>query len=218
MHDSLLDNAQEFCRKNELWQEPESEELLRPGLAVKEYFRALMDRNCVMDANRVLAHAMPKRHALWWGLLCTWEALQPNVPENLAEVLGGVARFVVEPSEVRRREVEALAGLVRPETGSYCLAMGAFLSQGSMSEPHLPEVLPKSFLTGRLVGVAVYLAAVARKPLLYKDRLRNLLAIGLDVVRTPEPWIAPAGTSEPVHAIALPETPAPWQPLTAASI
>jgi hypothetical protein len=216
-NDTLMNHAVEFCRHNDLMLTPEGEALLRPGLTAKEYFRLLMANNEVLDANRVLAHAMPKRHALWWGLLCVWDSLQPKAPENVAEVLSSVARFVAEPGEQQRRTVEELAGLVRADSSSYCLAMGAFLSGGSMSLPHLPTVLPKPFLTGRLVGVAVYLASVAHWPHKYKERLRNYLTLGLEVVRTPNPWSQPVAVPVPVQPGSPIETPIPWDLFAGAS-
>jgi hypothetical protein len=208
-NDTLMNNAVKFCRQNDLMLTPEGEALLLPGMTVKEYFRLLMAGNEVLDANRVLAHAMPKRHALWWGLLSVWDSLQPKAPENIAEVLGAVARFVAEPSEQQRRTVEELSGLVRADSSSYCLAMGAFLSSGSMSLPHLPTVLPKPFLTGRLVGVAVYLASVAHWPHKYKERLHHYIALGLDVVRNPDPWSQASAVPEPAQAASPIETPIP---------
>lgn len=193
MRDDLLNNAVAFCRHNDLMLETEGEQLLRPGLTTREYFQTLMAQGCVLDARRVLSHVLPKRHALWWGLLCVWEAC-PQPAENVREVLAGVAQFIFEPTEARRRTVEDLAELVRPTSSAYCLAMGAFLSGGSMSRPELPAVLPKPFLTGRLAGVAVYLAAVAREPLKYRQRLEQYIHLGLELARHAEPWRLPVET------------------------
>jgi hypothetical protein len=186
-----IDNAVAFCRQNELMLESEGEQLLAAELTTRDYFRLLMAKGCVLDARRVLAHVLPKRHALWWGLLCAWEAARPRPPENVTEVLSGVGRFIADPTEARRRAVEELASLVRHDTSAYCLAMAAFLSGGSMSKPDQAVVLPKFFLTGRLVGVAVYLASVAREPLKFNQRLEHYIRLGLELSREPQPWARP---------------------------
>jgi hypothetical protein len=194
--DPLARSALVFARSNELLLTPEGEERLNDRLSVRDYFALLMGEDCLADARRVLAHAMPKRRALWWGLLCAWEVYRPSVPENVEAVLRAVAEFIQLPSEANRRTVEALAELVRPQSPAHVLAMAVFLSGGSMIKAGAPEVLPKPFLTGRLVGVSVYLAAVAREPLKYRQRLAEYLALGLEIARGNNLWSAPTITPE----------------------
>ncbi|MGE3808548.1 MAG: hypothetical protein AB7K24_28110 [Gemmataceae bacterium] len=186
--DVLNQPAPGFCAANELMLTAAGEEALRPGLTVRAYFHELMQHENYADARRVLAHALPKRRALWWGLLCAWEAVRPCPPENVQEVLRAVARFVMEPGEEKRRQVEAISKLVRFESMANQLAQAAFLSTGSMTAPDLPEVFPQPFLTGRLVGVTVYLSSVLREPARYQQRLKEYIAVGLEVARVDQPW------------------------------
>jgi hypothetical protein len=59
-----------------------------------------------------------------------------------------------------------------------------------VSRPDLPVVAPRAYVTGRLVGVCVYLAATTREARRYKDHLRRYLAVGLDVASDPHLWQA----------------------------
>src|SRR5262245_17316502 len=52
----------------------------------------------------------------------------------------------------------------------------------------MPVVAPRPWVTGRLVGVSVYLSAVIRDPAHYKDHLRRYLSVGAAVMRGCGPW------------------------------
>src|SRR5947209_6335458 len=44
--------------------------LLREGLAPRPYLDLLIGKELFVDAVRFLAHALPKREAVWWACLC----------------------------------------------------------------------------------------------------------------------------------------------------
>jgi hypothetical protein len=108
-----------------------------------------------------------------------------------------VVVFVLEPTEENRRNAAARAGEVEPTTLAACLAMGAFCSFGSLAPPGLPCVAPRPFLTGRLVGVSVYLASILHDPTRYKERLRQYLSLGIEVSNGINLWTE-GGVSEEV--------------------
>lgn len=201
----LARSAITFSAENELMLTPEGEAYLRPDLGVHEYFELLRDNGCLGDARRVLAHAMPKRRALWWGLLCAFDVFRSHPAENVEAVLRGVADFIVLPDEGRRLRLRELVGLVRPQSPPHFLAQAAILSFGSLIDPPAQEVLPRRFLTGRLVGVSIYLASIARAPLHYRRQLEQYLDVGLDVARGANLWPAP---STPLAPVFVPELPA----------
>jgi hypothetical protein len=193
--------ASDFCKYNEIQLGPPGRSLLAAGLTTDEYFDLLLANRCYADARRVLAHALPKRQALWWGCLCAWDVYRPQPPEAVNNVLQAVVRFVLEPTEDHRRATAARAQEIGPNTLAGCLAMAAFCSDGSLAPPGLPCVAPRPFLTGRLVGVAVYLASVLNDPARYKDHLRQYLAVGIEVSRGTNLWTED-GACEPVEAAA----------------
>src|SRR5205823_1268863 len=131
--------------------------LLRAAQSPWEYFELLLENRCYADARRVLAHALPKRRALWWGCLCAWDVYRPQPAGEVAGVLEAVVRYVLQPCEAHRRAAAGRAQEVEPNSLAACLAMAAFCSAGSLAPPGVPCVAPRPFLTGRLVGVTVYL-------------------------------------------------------------
>jgi hypothetical protein len=181
-------DAADFCKDNGIQLRPEARCMLDAGLSTVEYFEVLLENRCFADARRVLAHAMPKRRALWWGCLCAWDVYRPKPPEAVAKAIRAVVNFVLEPTDDNRRTTAARAQEVGPNTLAGCLAMAAFCSDGSLAPPGLPCVVPRPFLTGRLVSVTVYLACVQRNPTRYKDRLRQYLSVGIEVFRGANLW------------------------------
>ena len=181
-------SAVDFCNYHEIQLRPEGRSLLQGYLSTQQYFELLMENRCYADARRVLAQALPKRRALWWGCLCAWDLYRPQPPEKVDHVLQAVVRFVLEPSEGNRRAAAECARAVEPNSLANCLAMAAFCSGGSIAPEGLPCVDPRPFITGRLVGVAVYLASVLRDPAQYTDRLRQYLAVGVEVSQGTNLW------------------------------
>lgn len=184
-------NAVEFCKGYRIKLRPESEARLRPELTVAEFLDVLRASDSHADARRVLAHVLPKRHALWWGCLCAWEAYRPEPPADVLEILQAVTAFVQESTDDDRRRLYLLARAAGASTLAGSLAMAAFCSGGSHGQPELPAVPPRPYLTGRLVGVAVYLASVRREPARYKERLQQFLALGLEIACGENLWPAP---------------------------
>ncbi len=159
---------------------------LRDELSPEAFYSLLArDESCLGDARSVLAYALPKRRALWWGCLCAWDAYRPQPPDDAAGALQTVARFVMSPNETDRRAAEAWARKLPRKSMEFCLASAAFYSGGSMLKPGLPHVPPRPMMTGRLVSLAVYLASLEPGPAGYRDRLKQYLAIGLELAQAP---------------------------------
>ena len=160
---------------------PAGEKLLTSQVTAPEFFETLLENDCLADARRVLAHSMAKRRALWWGVLTAWDAFRSSPPADLREVLSVITQYVISPTEDLRRAAGEWSKRCRANTLAACLATATYCSAGSISPPGLPPVAPRPFITGRLVGVAVYLAAVTRSPALYKQYLREYLRWGRDL-------------------------------------
>lgn len=180
---------------------PEGARLLANTMTSRDYFDTLLAHDCLADARRILSHAMPKRRALWWGVLAAHDAFRDDAPPALQAVLKLSTQFVITPSEDARRACGELAKRTPANSIAGCLVNAAFFSAGSISPQGLPPVAPRPFVTGRLVGVAVYLAAVTRSAALYKQYLREYLRWGVAIsageLRWPE---APAAVANEEHS------------------
>ena len=133
------------------------------------------------DALRLIAHALPKREAVWWACMCA-RAVPLVTPNSLdAEALAAAERWVRRPDEASRREAMAAAqasGCRSPEAWA---AVGAFWSGGSMAPEGQPEVPPADNLTGVAIAGAIILAATRSKPERGPERLVRFLEAARDI-------------------------------------
>jgi hypothetical protein len=170
--------------------------LLAPDMTPAGYFRALRAAGCDVDARKFLAHALPKRRALWWGCLCAWDGLrgkasaQDSAQERAQEIaaLECVLAFIRRPGDENRRLAQSVRAGGRPSSPAFTLAAAAFVSTGSIAPPGAETVPAPDHLTGRLVSVAVYLAAALREPAQYKLHLRHYLTLGEAIARGELLW------------------------------
>lgn len=198
--EDVVQQAAAFCNYYQVRLSGEARALLDAGLSPRGYFERLRAAGCLAEARRVLSHVLPRRRALWWSGLCVWESCRPE-SGMLADALRAVVAYCVEPSEANRRAAETVGKAARRDGLARSLALGAFLSDGSISRPQLRFVPPRPFAAGRLVSVAVYLAAVRRDPSGYRDHLSRYLDIGLELAEGPDPWQQAEAETFP-HAVA----------------
>lgn len=167
----------------------EAAAMLTPGMTTADYFHTLLAAGRDPDARKLLAFALPKRRALWWGCLCAWDGLRGKAsPEELAS-LRCVTDFIQHPSEEHRRAAQKSRKSQRVSSPAGTLAAAAFLSTGSISVPGAVTPIPSpEHMTGQLVSVAVYLAAAIREPARYKLHLRHYLALGEEIARGHNLW------------------------------
>lgn len=197
----MIHPAWELCHDAGIELSPEGRPLLRAPQSARQFFDLLMGHGCYADARRVLAHAMPKRLAVWWACACVRELYMPEPPSDVAEVLDVAAHYAESGDERSRRRAESLGMQFGPNDLTCCLALAVFFSGGSISRPDLPPVAPAPFVSGRLVEVVVYLASVSKDPARYRDHLRGYLEHGLRLVLGPDPW---AKTAAGAATVALP--------------
>lgn len=129
-----------------------------------EGLRRLLAAGLMEEAVRVAAHALPKRHAVWWACLCTRAMpMAPSVPEVDTALLAA-ERWVMAPGEAHRRAGMDIAQRIGFQHAESWLAMAAFWSGGSMAPLDHPPVLPPDHLTGVAVVSAIVLAAARQRP------------------------------------------------------
>lgn len=133
------------------------------------------------DALRLIAHALPKREAVWWACMCARAvpALEPNPTD--AEALVAAELWVRRPDEASRRATMEIAQKGGFRSAESWAAVAAFWSGGSMSPEGQPEVLPAEHLTGVAVVGAIMMAAMRHKPERAPQRFLRFLASARDI-------------------------------------
>jgi hypothetical protein len=165
--------------------------LFQEDLAPRPFLEKLLEHEYYGDAVWFLAHGLPKREAVWWGCLCLGQAANLGPTSTVPAALEAAVRWVVQPSEENRRAAKAPGEAAKLTTPQGCLAKAAFWSGGSMNPPNLPDVLPPPFVTARVVGGGIMLAAVQGDPSRVVERLRQFLALGIGVANGKYLWESP---------------------------
>jgi hypothetical protein len=166
--------------------------LLGDDLTARQFFDLLWKKELYTDATHFMAHALPKRAAVWWGCLCLWLILRPHdPPDEIKAALTGAVRWVQDPSEENRRAAGAAGQEAKLHTPAGCLAMAAYFSDVSMNPPDQPKVPPPPELTPQTVANAVMMAAFQGDPAQHQRRQRRFLSLALDVAQRNNRWKVP---------------------------
>jgi hypothetical protein len=133
------------------------------------------------DAARLVAHALPRREAVWWACMCARAIPDPGgTPLDEAALVAAEA-WVRKPEEAQRRAAMKAAEAASFRSAEAWAAVGAFWSGGSMSPEGQPVVPPAEHLTGVAVAGAVVLAAVRRRPERGPVRLQRFVASAREI-------------------------------------
>ena len=152
------------------------------------------------DALRFLAHALPKREAVWWACLCARQTLGGSESETAAAALRAAERWAAQPDEANRRAADAAAQRAGVGTPAGCAAMAAFWNGGSLAPTGLPDVAPADHLTARGVAGSVLLATVVTQPDRAAEKARRFLALGLEIASGANRWSDPVAPAAPEPA------------------
>jgi hypothetical protein len=178
--------ALELCRHVRLSEEARS--MLSASMAPLDYVRTLIDGREYFTALRVLAQALPKREAVWWGCQCLWQAARPMPAEPVEAALSAAVRWVLEPTEEHRRAAEPVAVAAGETTAPGCLALAAHWSGGSMTPPDLPPVPPPPYLCGQMVAGSLLLIESEFPDVFTSDTYPQYLALGLAIADGDNLW------------------------------
>jgi len=133
------------------------------------------------DAMRLIAHALPRREAVWWACMCARgvPALEPK-PLDI-EALTAAELWVRRPDEATRRaamEIAEKGGFRSPEGWA---AVGAFWSGGSIMPEGQAEVVAPDHLTGVAVASAIIMSALRHTPVRAGSRFTRFVTSARDI-------------------------------------
>ena len=156
-------------------------DVLQPEHSPAAFVAALVDRDLVPDAMRFLAHALPKREAVWWACLSAREALDDDADRKIVLTLESAENWVRKPTDENRRLALARGNAIAAgDSPAAFAAQGAGWSSGSMGPKDGPEVDTQEWMTGLAVFMAVLIAATSN-PDQVQASLAEALQRGLDI-------------------------------------
>lgn len=144
----------------------------------------------VVEAIQFLAHALPKREAIWWAWSCARHAAGDDPPEAIRASLEATGLWIREPTDEHRRSAYELAQKADLGTAAGCTGAAAFFSGGSMGPPDQPAMPPEEFMSAKAISGAVTLAALG-KPENAMKQMEEYLDRGLEVAARVHLWQPP---------------------------
>jgi hypothetical protein len=162
--------------------------LLHPDIAPPDYVALLMAKKLYADAVRFLAHALPKREAVWWGWISAKRAAGAEPPPKIKASLEATEKWIAQPDDEAGRVAMAAAKEAQTTTAAGCAGMAAFFSGSSLGPAHVPPIPPGEFLTAKAVSGAVIYAAVGKDPVNAPERFQNFVTQGLEVTGKIKLW------------------------------
>ena len=177
--------AVELCKIVRL--SDEARPLLRTSMLPREFVEVLIGAREHHTAIRVLAQALPKRAAVWWGAQCLWQLCRPMPTLPQDGVLTAAVNWVLEPSAANRHVAEEAAEAAGRTTASGCLALAVRWSDGSMVGPELPSVPPPPHLCGQMVAGSLLMMEGEFATSFTRDTYPQILAQGSGDCRRPKP-------------------------------
>jgi hypothetical protein len=135
----------------------------------------LEDGGFLIEATRLVAHALPKREAVWWACMCAAHTAPPDLPVADRAAREAAEIWVRQQTDKARRaawERAQASGFQTPEAWT---AVAAFWSGDSMSPEGQPAVPPAPHFTGNAAAGAVALATVRGDISRREARLRRFL-------------------------------------------
>jgi hypothetical protein len=182
----------------------EARALLDAGMSPHEFLNALIEKGELVDAVQFLAHAMPKREAVWWACRAALRAASTDVAQA---ALRAAEAWVIEPIEDRRVAAQLAADAAGFDTPAGCAAAAAAWSGGSLAPPGAPVVPPSEHLTAHGASAAVMLVAASVPADAIPDTYRTLLIDGQAIARGEGLWPEPLHSATPTPARPHPAAP-----------
>ena len=168
--------------------EPEVSALARPEHDPPAFVSALLEVEEYGGAVAFLAHALPRREAIWWAWTCARRTAPAERAPEVQAALDATERWLSQPSEGNRRPALEIARAADLGTPAGCAALAVFFTGGSIAPPENPEVPPPEFAAARAVTGSIMLSAVAEPPQEAPARFRQFVGQGLEVARRIKLW------------------------------
>ena len=142
---------------------------------------ALEQDGKLVEASRLMAHALPRREAVWWACMCARHVTPAALSAEDRGAIEAAELWVrTQADDVRRTafDLASRAGFNSPEAWA---AVGAFWSGDSLAPLGQAPVAPPAHVAGAAIAGAVALASVQQYPERRVDRLRRFLASARDI-------------------------------------
>ena len=162
--------------------DPQGKALLEKCRTSPEALGVLEQAGLLLEATRLVAHALPAREAVWWACACSRHTAGSGA-DRAAEnkVRDAAEEWVRRQTDDHRRSAMREAEEAGFGSAEAWAAVAAFWSGDSMAPPEAPKVPPQPHFTGLAVAGSVALAAARGQATRRDARLRRFLVSAKDI-------------------------------------
>ncbi len=182
--------ARELARDCELTDA--AHDLLVGDIKGPQFLAALAREGLWMDAVGFAPFCLPRTDAVWWASLCLWQYYRPAPSPEVDACLKAVVTWLQDPSDANRRAAYDAGQIAKPATPAGNLALGVFMSGGSISVAGQPEVPTKPKYLPQSLATAVKLAIRKSPTHLVAARQNDFVRLALEVLTGRWPLPQPA--------------------------
>lgn len=176
----------------------ENQPLVQADMTPLACIQALAENRCYNDAVKLIAHALPKREAVWWACLAARHAAgDSELDADNAAAMGAVEDWVKQPSEENRQLAKKWSDKTGHKSAASWAATAAYWSAGSMAPEGQPAVAPPPYLYAHAVAGSVSLAAALPDPDQAEVKFRRYIKQGLNLAAGGRGDIDAPATEEP---------------------
>jgi len=133
--------------------------LVRPDLSPLDFVALSHGASSLSDAVRFIAHALPKREAVWWGWVCARRSAARTRRRRSKAALDATEKWIAQPSEDNRRSAMAAAQKAELGTAGRLRGAGGILQRRKPGPARRAPGAPGEFLAAKAVSGAVIFAA-----------------------------------------------------------
>ena len=157
---------------------PAARELVRDDSTPAAYLASLEQQKLYQDAIRFQAHKMSIEAGIKWAAGCAREMQPADRKEKKDEALEASERWIEAPGDAARRQAKEAADGETASGSTKLLAMGVFMSGGSITPPGSPEVNPPPYSGQKLIAGSILVSVVGDQPDKSAERYQRALAMG----------------------------------------
>ncbi len=156
----------------------DSSALLGTDMWPETFIEELSSAEKWLDAVKVLAHALPRREAVWWACMCATQMDKLTDNESEKSALESAEKWVFKPTEEHRADAFLLAQRSRTNSvGTFCALAAAFSDDTLIiSEDQKIDIDTSGF--GKMVAGIIAMSAAEGKGARFDQRIQNFLISG----------------------------------------
>lgn len=170
----------------------EGRALLGGDVPARQFLEQLLEQEHYADAIAFLAHALPRREAVWWAWLCAREVAGEKPPPATVASLDATKAWIAEPTDANRRTAFAAAEAAGIASPAGCAGLAAFMSGETLGPPGAPPAPPEEYAASKAIGGSINLAAVADATIDIPARYAEFVRRGLELADRVQLWSAEA--------------------------